>query len=271
MKVTVLMSVYNGEKYLAKSIESILNQTFIDFEFMIIDDASTDNSFNIMKEYLLLDNRINLFRNKENLGLTASLNFGLQHAKGQYIARMDADDIAREDLLEKEVEFLDNHPEYTFVSCIADYIDEDGNIEKPRLFPETNEDIYATMPKVNAMMHPGVLFRKDDIEKIHNYDERFRVCQDYDLWFRGMAAGYKFYNIQEPLLQFRRNRTYNSRKDLSYRLTDFKVRLNGYKINHLGIKNYIYLGVPIALAIIPDKVIDKLFYLLKGFDPRNKQ
>lgn len=270
MKISVVMSVYNARKYLSEAMDSILGQTYTDFELIVIDDRSTDGSGALLWEYAQKDSRVTVLENQENMGLTKSLNRGLAVAQGEYIARMDADDISVPDRFEKQVAFLDSHPDYSFVSCIGRYIDEDGKEEQLRLFPETNEEIYAMMHKVDAVMHPGVMFRRADIAKIGNYCEDFRVVQDYDLWFRGMAAGYKFYNIQEPLVLFRRNDSYNTRKSKEYRLVDYRVRKKGYKINKIPLHKRVYLLVPLTLAYIPPKVMDRLFYVLKKFDPRNK-
>lgn len=271
MKISVVMSVYNAEKYLKAAIDSILNQTYSDFELILINDKSSDASDAILKQYQTEDSRIILLENEENMGLTKSLNRGLEVARGEFIARMDADDISVLERFEKQVKFLDEHPDYSFVSCIAQYIDENGKPEQMRLFPETNEEIYDMMPKVDAVMHPGVMFRREDIAKIGNYCEDFRVVQDYDLWFRGMAAGYKFYNIQEPLVLFRRNDSYNTRKSKAYRMVDYQVRKKGYRINNIPLHKRVYLLIPLALAYIPPKIMDKLFYILKRFDPRNKK
>lgn len=271
MKVSVIMSVYNAEKYLKVAIDSILDQTYSNFELILINDYSSDDSEAIMKQYQAEDPRIIILENEENIGLTKSLNRGLALARGEYVARMDADDISVPERFEKQVKFLDEHPDYSFVSCIAQYIDENGKPEQMRLFPETNEEIYDMMPKVDAVMHPGVMFRREDIAQIGNYCEDFRVVQDYDLWFRGMAAGYKFYNIQEPLVLFRRNDSYNTRKSKAYRMVDYQVRKKGYRINNIPLHKRVYLLIPLALAYIPPKIMDKLFYILKRFDPRNKK
>lgn len=270
MKISVVMSAYNAEKYLREAMDSILAQTYGDFELIVIDDKSTDATGQILKEYAQRDPRVVVLENQENMGLTKSLNKGLAVAKGEYIARMDADDISVPDRFAKQVDFLDSHPDYSFVSCIGRYIDEDGKEEQLRLFPETNEEICAMMPKVDAVMHPGVMFRKADIAAIGDYCEDFRVVQDYDLWFRGMAAGYKFYNIQEPLVLFRRNDSYNKRKSRAYRMVDYRVRKKGYKLNKIPMHKRVYLAVPLALAYIPPVIMDKLFYVLKRFDPRNR-
>lgn len=270
MKISVVMAAFNAEKYLSEAVDSILAQTYGDFELIVIDDKSTDGSGQILRDYARRDSRVVVLSNPENMGLTKSLNKGLAIAKGEYIARMDADDISVPDRFAKQVDFLDRNPDYSFVSCIGRYIDENGQTEQLRLFPETNEEIYDMMPKVDAVMHPGVMFRRADIAAIGNYCEDFRVVQDYDLWFRGMAAGYKFYNIQEPLVLFRRNDSYNTRKSKAYRLVDYQVRKKGYRINKIPLHKRVYLLVPLALAYIPPKVMDKCFYVLKRFDPRNR-
>lgn len=270
MKISVVMAAYNAEKYLREAMDSILAQTYEDLELIVLDDKSTDGSLAILKEYAARDPRVVVLENEENMGLTKSLNKGLAVAKGEYIARMDADDISVPDRFEKQVAFLDSHPDYTFVSCIGRYIDEEGREEQLRLFPETHEQICAMMPKVDAVMHPGVMFRRADVAAIGNYCEELRVVQDYDLWFRGMAAGYKFYNIQEPLVYFRRNHSYNMRKNRAYRLMDFKVRCKGYKINRVPWYRRTYLVVPLVQAYLPSSFLDKAFYVLKWFDPRNR-
>ena len=125
-KVTVLMSVYNGERYLHESIESILNQTFKDFGFLIINDGSTDNTPKILKSYK--DQRIKIISNKNNLGLTKSLNKGIKLAKGEYIARQDVDDVSLSERLEKQVKFLNSYPSYAAVGTFTKIINEDSKV-----------------------------------------------------------------------------------------------------------------------------------------------
>ena len=271
MEISVIMSVYNGEKFVRKCIESILNQTFTRFEFIIIDDGSTDNTKNIIKEYEKKDERIILIENETNQGLTKNLNKALSIAKGEYIARMDADDISTKDRLQTEYEYLKKHKEITVVSCIGQYIDENDNLEEVKYMPESNEEIVAMMHKVNPILHPGVMFRKKKIEEIGNYDERYKVVQDYNLWFRCMKEGYKFYNIQKILLYFRRDKSYNKRKSKKYRKVDIKVRIEGYRLNKISLYKRIYIIIPIMLYILPSSFIDKFFYVFKKNDPRNKK
>ncbi len=186
-KITVLMSVYNGEKYLGEAIDSILNQTFKNFEFLIIDDGSTDSSAEIIRSYP--DPRIRLIRNRENIGLTGSLNKGLKLAKGKYIARMDADDISLLERLEREVAIADAYPEITVVTTgFANFVnsyreDNRGSVNKG----DTDEIEWIGFEDLlegNKIFHGSVLFKRKNILDIGGYDERLPKAQDYDLWLR---------------------------------------------------------------------------------------
>lgn len=200
-KVTVLMSVYNGEKYLREAIDSILGQTFKDFEFLIIDDGSTDDSAEIIRSYT--DSRIRLIQNEENIGLTRSLNKGLKLAKGQYIARMDADDISLLCRLETQGRFLDEHPRVGLVSSSYIKINVAGEeIGFQKVSTENDEIKELFLKGLNQFCHPSSMFRKECIKKVGTYREFFKYAQDYDLW-RRIAEEYSVANIGEPLLRWR--------------------------------------------------------------------
>lgn len=269
-KVSVIMSVYNSDKFLKEAIESILNQTYKNIEFIIIDDGSTDNSKEIIKKYEKIDKRIIFIENKENIGLTKNLNKAIELSSSNYIARMDSDDVSDVTRIEKQIDFLQKNKEFSIVGSCAKYINSKGELEENLMVPESNDEIKSMIYKVNPLVHPSVMFKKEDIISIGKYNENLRKVQDYDLWFRAVADGLKIHNIQECLLFLRRDETYNKRKSKEYRKIDLKVRKNGYKLLKLPIYKYIYLMVPIALIILPSGIIDKLFYKLKKFDPRMK-
>lgn len=194
------MSVYNGEKFLRESIESILAQTYSDFEFIIIDDCSTDNSVNIVRSYE--DKRIHLVRNEYNMHLPVSFNKGIRLSKGQYIARMDADDISVLNRFDKQVNYLDKHSDVAVVGGGFQAIDADGN-ELYMHHPATGEKIarYCLMP--TPLAHPTVMMRRDII--VDNnlfYDERYSSAQDYDLWQR-INKKFKIDNLTDILLKYR--------------------------------------------------------------------
>jgi len=199
-EVTVLMSVYNGEKYLRESIDSILNQTFKDFEFLIINDGSTDKTAEILKSYS--DPRIEIMNNPKNIGLAKSLNKGLKIAKGKYIARQDADDISLFNRLEIESEFLDTHQEIGLVGTWFTVICDNGDEMINRCPNTKNALIKKTLLKKNQFAHGSVMFRKKCIEKTGFYRGEFKLSQDYDFWLR-ISENYKVANIPLYLHKWR--------------------------------------------------------------------
>jgi glycosyltransferase involved in cell wall biosynthesis len=191
------MAVYNGEKYLAEAIDSILGQTFGDFEFVIVDDASTDRSFEIAGAYA--DPRVVLVRNERNLGLTLSLNRGLELARGEYVARMDCDDISLPERLARQVAFMDAHPEVGACGAWALEIDQDGKVIGAREAP-VGEQLHYFYWRA-SLIHPAAMFRFERGAG-PRYDPAARYSQDYDLWFR-IRAGRRLDNLPERLLLYR--------------------------------------------------------------------
>lgn len=199
-KVTVLMSVYNGEKYLRQAIDSILNQTFKDFEFFIINDGSTDRTAEILQSYH--DHRIKIINNEKNIGLTKSLNKGLKIARGEYIARQDADDISLPQRLEKEINFLEKHKRAGLIGSSIQLISESGKPLATQKVLTKNEEIKKGLLGGNQFAHGSVMFKRECLDKVGFYREEFRSTQDYDLWLR-ISEKYDVANISEPLYKWR--------------------------------------------------------------------
>jgi glycosyltransferase involved in cell wall biosynthesis len=202
-KVTVLMSVYNGERFLHESIESILGQTWSDFEFLIINDGCTDNSRDIILSFN--DPRIRLVDNLSNIGLTKSLNRGLQLAQAEYIARQDADDISFPGRLERQVQFLDEYPDVALLGTRARAIDENGKPRKTNLLriPVSLLAIRWYLMFQNAFIHSSVMFRRSIVwKKLGGYDESFVRAQDYELWSR-TARSFKVENLSDVFIDYR--------------------------------------------------------------------
>ncbi len=191
------MPVYNSELYIREAIDSILNQTFSDFEFIIIDDASTDKSVEIIQSYT--DSRIQLIVKPQNSGYTNSLNYGLKIAKGEYIARMDSDDISLPTRFEKQVAYLDRNPDV--VLCGANYtIIGTDNVYK---LTENNDEIQMYFITDNCIAHPVVMLRNSVLKKYAIlYDVTKEPAEDFDLWVRLFNYG-KLHNLQEVLLNYR--------------------------------------------------------------------
>lgn len=195
--VTVLLPTYNCEAYVRESIQSILDQTFPDFELVIIDDASTDGTVQIIKEFD--DPRICLIQKEKNTGYTDSLNHGIDIAKGVYIARMDADDISVPSRLEKQVNFLETHKDV--VLCGSWY--QEIPTQHIAQLPCSHEAIKVSMLSSNAICHPSVMFRKDFfIQHQLYYNRDFEPAEDYELWTRLLALG-EINNLPEVLIYYR--------------------------------------------------------------------
>lgn len=227
-KISVVMSVHNGELYLQESIESILGQTFRDFEFIIINDASTDRSRQVIESYN--DSRIRLINNEENLGLTRNLNKGIDLATGKYVARMDADDIAMPQRFAHQFAFLESHPDYGLCSTWARTF---GAYDIPLNFPTRDEKLKCCLLFQNPIVHPTVMFRTNVVRDVR-YDESLRVAQDFDLWHR-IAQHTRIACLPEYLLMYR---VHNSSTSATKSEAQEKVRNDIFKsyLNQLGIE-----------------------------------
>ncbi|MGN5594074.1 glycosyltransferase [Stutzerimonas nitrititolerans] len=195
--ISVIMSVYNSEEYLAEAIESIISQTFTDFEFILINDGSDDNSLDIIKLYMGKDGRLILI-NRENKGLPASLNEGIAQAKGKYIARMDADDIALPERLQAQYNFMESNPKVDVCGSFAQFFGASSRVARPYT---TNKDIAIHALFACPMVHPTVIAKKSFFNILYNTD--FFKAQDYELWTRGITQGYVFANINQVLMLYR--------------------------------------------------------------------
>ncbi len=194
-KVSIVMSVYNGVGLINKTVDSVLNQTLRDFEFIIINDGSTDSTQDLIKEYILKDNRIILLENKENIGLTKSLNRGINLARGDYIARIDVGDLWDKIKLEKQIKFLEENKEYIICGTQVFCIDEKGKILGRSLYKNTDKDIRKNFfTREATFLHPSIVFRNTKIY----YREFFRHSQDLDLYMQLFFKG-KLYCLSEFL------------------------------------------------------------------------
>lgn len=203
--ITVLMAVHNGEAFLAETLRSVQAQSFADFEFLIIDDASTDGSGRMVSDAARADRRIRIVRNDRNLGLTRSLNIGLEHAVGDYIARIDADDVCLLERLARQHAFLEKRGDHVAVACGFEVIDEAGR--RLRRTADGLDDWQVRwLGGFNPPApHPTYFFRRVGPDgSAYRYDERFRTAQDFDLWSRFMAGG-KTAVLPDVLVHYRRH------------------------------------------------------------------
>jgi glycosyltransferase involved in cell wall biosynthesis len=200
-KISVILPVYNAEKYIKESIESILKQSFGDFELILINDGSNDDS---EKEILSFeDSRIRYYLNETNLGLIKTLNKGIAQARGKYVARMDADDICAPNRFEKQFNYLEQHYDVVICGSWAKIIDEFGVVTGRIKRIDTNALIRANMLFTTPFVHPTVMIRKEVLEK-NQYNEDAKHCEDLELWVRlSKEPTYKFHNLPEFLLNYR--------------------------------------------------------------------
>jgi glycosyltransferase involved in cell wall biosynthesis len=201
-RISVLMSVYNGERYLRPAMDSLVAQTFADFELIVVDDGSTDSSPKMLDEYAAADERIRVVH-QANQGLTRSLNHALSLATGEYIARMDADDICFPERFARQVAYMDLHPEVLCLGTGYEAIDAEGNSLGPRRMSEDPAEIdQAHLLADTSLAHPTILVRRDAMLQIGGYDEAYKTSQDLDFYLRLAELG-TVVNINEPLLYYR--------------------------------------------------------------------
>ncbi len=263
-KVSVVMSVFNNEAFLEKAIKSILEQTFKDFEFLIVDDVSTDSSLEIIKKFASKDKRIKILANKERLGLTKSLNKTLRQAKGRYIGRMDADDISLKERLNKQVNFLDSHPEIVILGSWVILIDEKGNKLRIKKTPTNYKEIYQKAIKENSFIHPTLMFRRSVLEKVGFYDKDFLYAQDYELVLR-ILEKHQGANIAQPLLLYRvgSKESISVKKLKNQEFFALKARWKALSNFSYPLWQAVYLIKPLLSFLLPVRL--KLFIYKKFF------
>jgi len=198
--VSVIMSVYNNEQFVAEAMNSILNQSFSDFEFIVVNDCSTDNSEAVIHAFN--DERIRLTVNETNIGLTKSLNKAIRLAEGKYIARMDADDISFPERIGKQVAFLEANPSITICGCQVTVVHAP---DEPGAFPFTHEHIKVRALEANPFAHPTVMWRREDFIR-HDlfYNEAVKYAQDYELWSRALML-VQSANLRDHLFTYRQH------------------------------------------------------------------
>ncbi len=222
--ISVLMPVYNCALYLVEAVESILNQTFTDFELIILDDCSTDNSADIAKSFT--DKRIIYHRNDTNLGLANNLNVGLRMAKGKYIARMDGDDISLPERFQTQIDFLESHPDIDLCSCGLQMFGTENTIWVRESDPEA---VKITMMFYSPVLHATSVWRKDSFEK-HQlyYDQETFPAEDYDLWSRAIFYC-RLVNIPQVLYKYRIHGIQVTKTDDRVAQKDREIKLNYLK------------------------------------------
>lgn len=253
-KVTVIMGIYNCADTLDAALDSLLSQTFTDWDLVMCDDGSTDDTYEAASRYCTAHpSKMTLLKNTRNMGLNYTLNRCLSVADGEYIARQDGDDISMPTRFEKEVAILDTSPAIAIVSTAMTYFDESGTWGQnhPTEFPKKENFIAGT-----PFCHAPCMVRREAYQAVKGYtdDPRYLRVEDYDLWIKMYAAGFRGQNITEPLYAMRDDRSAYSRRKFKYRINEFRVHIKAARLLHLFPKAYIYAFRPIAVGLMPERI-----------------
>lgn len=265
--VTVLMGVFNGLPRMEPAIRSIQCQSATDFEFLIIDDGSTDGSDRVARRYAESDPRIRLIRNEMNQGLGAALNRGVQEARGGFIARMDADDVSVPERLKKQLNYFQAHPATDVVGSYALDVTTDGSPLRERRVPTAHERI-SELVWSNPFVHSTVMFRRESILRVGSYSAALRRRQDYDLWFRCVHAGLTLANIPEPLVHYQFSEDTVRRNDVRATWDQVRIGLRGCQLVRAPLHAYLGTCMPIIEAMLPGPLRLKFLSIKSRIDPR---
>lgn len=253
VKISIIMGIYNPKHrtWLENAIYSIINQSFTEWELILYDDGSDRVYQEIIKKSADMDERIRLFCGNTNQGLAHALNQCLKKAKGKYVARMDDDDISLPDRLQIQYQWMEKHPEYAWTGTLCQKFDESGvwGTEYVPEKPRTTDYLYNS-----PYIHPTVMFQKNILKQVGGYlvSDITRRCEDYELFMRLQSLGYKGYNIQKPLLQYRENEASYKKRVFHYRVEEMKIRFQGFR--RMGIFNAVtfpFVLKPMLVGLVP--------------------
>lgn len=247
------MGAYNCSDTLEKCITSIYRQTYKNWEFIICDDCSNDNTLEILKEYAKKDSRIIVLHNDRNCRLAFSLNQCLKVAKGKYVARMDADDESLPMRIEKQVDFLEQNKDFDVVGCARVIFDEKGDIGiREGMREPTIKSLLTNTP----FAHPTIVMRKSVFDELHGYtvSKLTMRAEDLDLWFRFYHNKHRGYNLPEPLYKYHESIEDYSKRTLLAGWNTSKVFINGYKLIGVPLHKYPMALKPLISSLIPNKL-----------------
>ncbi len=275
-KVSVILPVYNSEKFLKDTLESIISQSFSDFEVLaVFDNGTTDSSPAILKEYALNDSRIRLLDAGGSRGLVKGLNFAVRASEGEYLARIDADDICMEDRLQKQADYLDDHSD---IAILAGCVDIFGDISSARKYAledilnKTFDDstLIPLLLRINCLPHPTIMLRRDCAVSLKGYNEDFKEAEDLELWLRALAKGYKIRKLDEKLTRLRmhnNSKSALSTDDASLLRYVMRARINFIRLlyNDSPLR-YLIWGANSSGALISEEIRKlKTNFIFKGF------
>lgn len=256
VRASFIMGTMNSSSRIEKTIDSLINQSIEDWELIVVDDGSSDNTFEILENYAMRDSRIHCLQNKKNLKLAKTLNIAIKQVNSPYLVRIDDDDLCESDRLIKQLEFLDNNKEYAVCGSWANLI-EDGEkwgirqiIERPKKL-----DIF----RGKNFIHPSVMMRTSVIKEIGGYNEShvYDGCEDYELWCRLYKNGYKGYNLQESLILYSEGKSAYKKRSKVRRIRTLRANWIQKKELMIGIEGYAFIFIKAMKLLVPNSIIYK--------------
>lgn len=258
VRVSVIMGIYNCASTLGEALDSLYAQTYQDFKIIMCEDGSTDNTYDVAQQYASKHDNIVLIRNEKNMGLNYTLNRCLELVDTEYVARMDGDDLSLPTRFEKEISFLDAHPEYALVSCPMIYFDENGDFKTGKAHPEPSK---ADFINGYTFCHAPVMIRREAYMAVGGYtvSKYLLRLEDQHLWLKLYQKGYKGHNLQEPLYKMRDDRNASRRRDFKTRRNEAYMRLLICKAFNLSWWHYPEsIILPMIKWILPVKLYEMI-------------
>lgn len=257
--VSIILAVYNCETYLAEALDSIQAQTWPDWELIVIDDGSTDRSSATAQDYAARDPRIVYVRQPQNQGLVACLNEGLRRARGQYVARLDADDAMRPDRLEKQVAYLELHPEVGLLGSSIESIDDRGDTIAITHVETDPDRLKRLLAKKNPFFHPSVMMRAATLKAVGDYSSVYPRAEDYEMWIR-FAQVSRVANLAEPLTRYRTLSSSVSHATIRKQARDaFRLMLNAIAQGYHAPTAIVHLWRPLVYILSPTWLVKRRF------------
>ncbi len=265
-KVSVITPAYNAEKYISEAVESILDQTFSNFEYIVLDDRSDDDTAKIVEKYSEEDERIVLIRNPRRLGISENRNEGVRRAKGKYIVWQDADDISYPDRIKKQYEFMERHPDVGILGGFLDFFDNSGT-KGTRKYDEGDEALRRKIFMFSPVAQPAAIVRKDVLNQVGGYDSKYVGAEDLDMSFR-IGMKYKFANLQEPLIKYRQHpdsTTFRRLRDLEKNTLEIRRKYSRTIFYSMSVLDRIYNFLErLSMFVVPVYIKIWIFNLLRN-------
>jgi glycosyltransferase involved in cell wall biosynthesis len=261
-RVCVMMPAHDAAPYIEAAIDSVLAQDYPAFSLLVVDDGSTDATAEILARYAARDARVRVLRNERNSGIVATRNRLLDEADRQakYLAVLDADDVCLPGRLQKQVAFLERHPDHAAVGCHTSIIDEAGRTIGERRYPTSSAELRRVITRFNPFAQSAVMLRRSAVDAVGRYDPRYPRCQDYELWLR-LASRYPLANLDEVLIGYRVSQTQGKKTHLkqTLRLTIDIQRRWLLRPGFFHVWNVAYWGLEHGLLLVPDRWVMRLF------------